>query len=122
MILGTVAAGLFLIKKLEGEIEVNKRTAAGIAAAAAVGSSLLRWFCGREELFVRLLLSVVLGCLLLACVTDLALCQVYNFVWWISCAFVGVLLLYRWMEMGAVKGVLEFLLFCAAQLLFFSKL
>lgn len=122
VILGTVAAGLSLIKRLDKEITVSRRAAAGIIAAAAVGSCLLRWLCGREELLPRLLLSMVLGCLLLACVTDIAMCQVYNFVWWISCTLAGALLLYRWIGMGAVKGVLELLLFCVAQLLIFSGL
>ena len=122
VMLGTVAAGLSLAKRFDRTIKLDRRTMAGVVWLTVSAAGLLQWTCGREALFSRLLLSVVLGCLLFASITDLVMCQAYNFVWWISGMAAGVLLWRRWKEMGTITGLPELLLFCALQLFLCVKL
>ena len=49
-------------------------------------------FAGRE-MPEKLLFGVFAGCLIFACITDVVMCQVYCFVWWVG-MFAGVLLLW----------------------------
>ena len=116
VILGTVAAGLSLAKRFDREICLSRGAIAGVIGMAVLAASLLRLICGREALLSRLLLSEVLGCLLLACITDLITCQVYNFVWWISGVAAAGLLWQRWEAAGEADRLPELLLFCALQL------
>lgn len=116
VMLGTVAAGLSLAKRFDRTIELDRRTMAGVVWLTVLADGLLQWAYGRETLFSRLLLSVVLGCLLFAGITDLVMCQAYNFVWWISGVAAGGLLWQRWKETGTMTGLPGFLLFCALQL------
>ena len=122
VMLGTVAAGLSLAKRFDRTIKLDRRTMAGVVWLTVSAAGLLQWTCGREALFSRLLLSVVLGCLLFASITDLAMCQAYNFVWWISGMAASGLLWQRWKETGTITGLPEFLMFCALQLLLCVKL
>ena len=106
VILGTAAAGILLIEKLDQCIEPSAETKAGVLAAGLAGSGLLQWILGPGESFSRLLLALLLGCLLLACVTDVAINQVHNFVWWIGGASSAVLLWERlWMTGSIQHGV-----------------
>ena len=122
VMLGTVAAGLSLAKRFDSAIKLDKRTMAGVVCLTVLVDGLLRWAYGREALLSRLLLSVVLGCLLFASITDLAMCQAYNFVWWISGMAAGGLFWQRWKETGTITGLLELLLFCVLQLLLCVRL
>lgn len=124
VILGTVAAGLYLIKRLDQAIELSRRRILVIALAGFTGNGILRWRLGPQELFPRLLLSVVLGCLLLACVTDLAIYQVHNFVWWFSGIAAGLLLFVEIQrDIGITGSVLpELLAFCVIQIVLFGRL
>lgn len=122
MMLGTVAVGLSLAKRFDREIYLDRRAIAGVMGLAVLAAGLLRWTCGREALLSRLLLSEVLGCLLFACITDLIMCQVYNFAWWISGMAVGGLLWQQWKESGTMVRLPELLLFCTLQLLLCVRL
>ena len=122
VMLGTVAAGLSLAKRFDRMIKLDNRTMAGVVLLTVLADDLLQWACGREALFFRLLLSVVLGCLLFAGITDLVMCQAYNFVWWVSGIAAVGLLWQRWKETGKITGLSELLLFCALQLLLFVRL
>ena len=116
VMLGTVAAGLSLAKRFDKTIKLDRRTITGVIWLTILADGLLRWAYGREALFSRLLLSVVLGCLLFASITDLVMCQAYNFVWWISGMAAVVLLWQRWKDAGTITGLSGLLLFCALQL------
>lgn len=124
VILGTVAAGLFLIGRLDQAIELSHRRMLSIALAGITGSWLLRWRLGPQEIFSRLFLAIILGCLLLACITDLAICQVHNFVWWFGGIAAGLLLLTEIRRKSGIIGSLlpELLVFCVIQLVLFSRL
>lgn len=124
VILGTVGAGLFLIKKLDQEICFPKKVKAFIALTGIVGNILIHLKLEPGQLLSRLLLSLFIGCLLLACVTDLALWQVYNFVWWIAGAAGGFLFLERLCTAPKANAYLasELIVFCVIQLIVFSKL
>ena len=69
MILVTVAAGLALIRRLDREIKPGRKGKPAIVAAAVLGGLLLKWILAPGELLPGLFLEVVLGCLLLACVS-----------------------------------------------------
>lgn len=119
VILGIIAAGLWLIGCLDQNIEPGKRECAVVFAASAAGDVLNAAILGQGEFFARLSLSLIMGCLLLACITDIAICQVYNFVWWISGVAAVALLAGRGF---APSAVWEVLLFCVIQLTLFSRM
>lgn len=103
VILGVTAAGLYLIGRLDRAIEPVPGTMVGILAAGMAGSLLLRWVLEPGDFFTRLVLALMLGCLVLASVTDVAIRQVYNFVWWIGGAASAVLLWKRLWSMGDIR-------------------
>lgn len=124
VVLGTVCAGLFLIEKLDQEICFPKKVKAVIVLAGMVGNILIHMKFEPGKPLSRLLLSLFLGCLLLACVTDLAICQVYNFVWWIAGVAGGLLFLERLFMAPKENEFLasELMVFCVIQLIVFGRL
>ena len=86
IILGVVAMGLAWIRRLDPHtlIPVTVRCRVIVLAGGLAGGLSLWCMKGEEPLLARLLLAVIWGAFLLACITDAAICQVYNFVWWIS--------------------------------------
>lgn len=150
MILGVVAVGLACIRRLDPHtfIPVTVRCRVAVLAGGMAGGLSLWCMEGEGGLLTRLLLAVIWGSLLLACITDVAICQVYNFVWWISGTAAMVLL---WLRFGiryagcaadmaghalhgntvscypvegsvAVGSIIALVVFCALQLLLFSRL
>lgn len=124
VIFGTVAAGLFLIGMLDQTVEFPGKVKVVIALAGLAGSVLLNRRPESGQLLPRLLLSLFIGCLLLACVTDLAICQVHNFVWWIAVSAGGLLFLERLRRGAEENGHLasELMVFCVIQLVVFGRL
>jgi len=123
IILGIVMIGLWAIGRWDRALPLSCRGYFGIcAAAAAEGSAALRLTAG-EPMINRLLLAVIGGCLLLACVTDLVTCQVYNFTWWPGLASSLVLLWYAWFVSGtaSLETVKSFLFFLTLQLMLFCR-
>lgn len=106
VILGTVAAGLFLIGRMDRAVKPATGIMAGVLATGLAGGGLLGWLFGPGDFFSRLLLALVVGCLLLACVTDVVMYQVYDFVWWISGAAAAMLLWARlWVTNDVRNGL-----------------
>lgn len=119
VILVTTAAGLALIRWLDRKIMPGKKEQLAVLGAAVLGSVLNGWLLGQGALFARLSLSLFMGCLLLACVTDMVICQVYNFVWPVSGAAAVILLADRKRE---ALVVWEILLFCVIQMVLFARM
>lgn len=119
VIWGTVAAGLALIGRLDRAILPGAKGKAAVLAAGAAGSVLLEQILDQGETPAKLALSLVMGCLLLASVTDAAICQVYNFTWWLSGAAAAVLMA---VNFQGIRAVGELLLFCGLQFLLFDKM
>lgn len=119
VILGTAAVGLALIRWLDLEIRPGKKEGLAVLGGAVLGSILNGWLLGRGALSTRLSLSLFMGCLLLACITDMAICQVYNFVWLVSGAAAVILLADR--KWDAVVAW-EVLLFCVIQMVLFARM
>lgn len=126
IILGTAAAGLLLIGRLDRDIELTTGTKGKIIVAGLAGSGLLRWLFGPGDLFSRPLLALIMGCLLLACVTDMIIYQVYNFVWWVAGAAAALLLWERLWSVGNIQNgvgiLLELTIFWLIQLGVFGRL
>ena len=126
VILGTVAAGLLLIGRMDRTIKPTTRAMAGVLAAGLAGGRLPGWLFGPGDFFSRLLLALVVGCLLLACVTDMVMYQVYDFVWWIGGAASAILLWIRLWVTDDIRngfGILSGLtVFWLVQLLVFGRL
>lgn len=126
VILGTVTAGLMLIERLDRDMELPDGIRTGLLAAGVAGGELLEWIFGPGEFFSRLLLALLLGCLLLACATDVVMCQVYNFVWWIGGTASAILLWRRLWLMGSfgdgVGILLDITMFWMVQLKLFGRL
>lgn len=124
LILGIVAAGLYGIEKLDRKMEPDPKVKRALLQAGLACGGLIRWILGPEQTAQRVLLALVMGCLLLGCVTDVMTCQVYNFVWWLGGAAAAVLLWKRlWTAGGAGMWILaELAAFWAIQLGVFSRL
>ena len=140
VILGMVTAGMLLVKRLDPQtaIPVTAKCRALVLAGGMAGDFLM-WCMAQGEPFLgKLFLAVIWGCFLLACITDVAICQVYNFVWWISGAAAMALL---WLRchmnrdlgisgpihtMGSMDvpsgSILALMVFCALQLIIFARL
>ena len=119
VILGIITAGLWLIGRLDQKIEPGRRERVIVFAAGVAGDVLNGAILGQGEFFARLSLSLLMGFLLLASITDIAICQVYNFVWWISGIAAAALLAGRGFGTSAVW---EVLLFCAIQMTLFARM
>ncbi len=124
VILAVAGGGLFLIRRLDQDIRLSGRGRLTLAAAAWLGDLVIGRSAAWQERPVRICMAVVVGCLLLACVTDLRICQVYNFVWWVSAAAgMGMLAGTAGRGSAAARGAIPaFLLFCAVQGAVFSRL
>lgn len=107
----------------------NRWTLAALCAA----NDILIWFFAAENIIfiekhsptengspigLYLALSLLAGCLMISCITDLLTFQVYNFVWWIGGLGVGGMLLST-KEHGSAAALL---LFCFLQQFFFSRM
>ena len=93
---------------------------------------LLFWCCvlcgncaaqtGRHWLCV----SVILGCLMTACVTDMLYYKVHNFLWWISGGAAGCMVLRLWIEKfrdrDFYEGLCGLVLFLLLQFFLFAKM
>ena len=94
LIYGVVSIGIFLIQNLdEADWMMERRD-----------SMILFGYCGIHSVLIchispmnaaaTLLLSVLAGCLLFACMTDCKTCMVFQFTWWMA-GIVGGVLLFR---------------------------
>lgn len=95
MILAIVAMGVFLIGKCDEPLPIKVNSGLWILAGAAAELVGIMVSAGDSSGYEKLLWAVFGGSLLLACVTDTMLCQVYNFTWWISLAVVLAILWHR---------------------------
>lgn len=75
-------AGGWVIGKWDKPLAIEFRGCVWIFAAAALEGWIISGLAGGDCGCGKVLLSVMGGCLLLACVTDILFCQVYNFIWW----------------------------------------
>ncbi len=82
MILGIVAAGLYIIKRWDDALPLKRSMYLVIAAAAFGKACLIRRLAAEDPPGSWFLLCVAGGCLLFASVTDHVICQVYQFTWW----------------------------------------
>lgn len=83
IILGIVMAGLGIIAKWDKPLPLDAGMYLGILAAAFAEGAITRYLAGGLP-GNTLMLSAIGGCLLLASVTDIVLCQVYDFTWWFA--------------------------------------
>lgn len=117
-----VAMGVFLIGRWDEPLPLKVKSGLWILAGAAAEFIGIMMFAGDSPDCEKLLWAVIGGSLLLACVTDSLICQVYNFTWWIFLAAALALLWCRrnaLMESGFIcSGMLGgMLLFVGLQLL-----
>ena len=82
VILGIVLAGLAFIAKWDRRLPMDGRAWAWTVVCALLEGAALREAAGDKPSALVLALAVTGGSLLLACVTDVLTCQVYNFTWW----------------------------------------
>lgn len=117
VILGMVLAGLAVIAKWDKPLILSGRARAFMGICALLEGAAVRGLTGGRSGAGALVLSVAGGCLLLACVTDVLTCQVYNFTWWPVLAAVAFFL---WELPG--KVLLSLAVFWALQLCLFQKM
>lgn len=115
IILGIVKVGLLVIKKRDRPLPLNSRGYVGILISAITLKITILCLTIGEPKSNQLLLSIIGGCLILACATDWVLCQVYNFIWWIALTASAVLL-WRSLYLPQIEKKEEILI---ALLLFF---
>ncbi len=97
VILGIVLAGLAFIAKWDRRLPMDGRAWAWTVVCALLEGAALREAAGDKPSALVLALAVTGGSLLLACVTDVLTCQVYNFTWWPALAAGAV-------SLGSVRG------------------
>lgn len=96
VILGMTGAGMLIINRWDAPLPMNRRRYLGVMGASAVEGMAVTLLTEGEPWQGRFLLSVIGGALLLASVTDLLLCQVYNFIWWPALCAALILLGQQW--------------------------
>lgn len=122
MILAIVAMGVFLIGRWDEPLPLKAGSKVWIVAGAVSEFAGIMMSTRGRPGHEKLLWAVFGGGLLLACVTDSLLCQVYNFTWWISLTAALALLWCRrgvFMESGGICSDIMggLLLFVGLQLL-----
>lgn len=86
MMLSVLMLGIYLIGKWDGPLRINGKCRLWILIGAALELICVRKLTAGGTLAQGFLWAVMGGSLLLACVTDSLLRQVYNFTWWIALA------------------------------------
>lgn len=86
MILGITVLGLAVIGRWDRPLAVGWQGRIWILAGTAAELICVAEITVRRSLWEKVLWGSLGGCLLLACITDSLICQVYNFTWWIALA------------------------------------
>ena len=120
LLLAILAAGLYTINRFDERLTPDRRTGIIILAGVPAGACFGWRAVIQNGVLPALFLEVVIGCLLLACITDCATCQVYRFVWWISGGAALLLLGIHGRPEG--ENLWGLVLFCLLQLVFFSDM
>ncbi len=125
IVLITIMGNIFIINQWDAKLSLSKQEALLLPGVSA----LMGWTVqqtmghGKGDGFC---LSVVLGCLLVACITDLRYYMVHNFIWWMSgTAAVAMALregVLSYKEESFFENMISVILFLILQLCFFSKL
>lgn len=119
MIFGILKLGLYLIGKWDKPLLLRRNQWCWIFAGAAAEFACVAGLTAGKSPGQMLLWAVVGGCLLLACVTDCLLSQVYNFTWWLSLTAAVALL---WCRCTELTGRGDLFLHTLYALLFFGAL
>ncbi len=124
VIFGCVTAGLFIINRWDEPLPLKGREYCVILIGAFLQGTVIRYLSNGEPAENEILLAVIGGSLLLACVTDIIICQVYNFTWLPAVTAASILFWYRLCGMGidAICHMLWSLFFFlfAQRILFFK--
>lgn len=125
MILAILKLGMYIIGRWDKPLPLRRKCWYWIFLGAALEFTCVRSLTVGKPLEQTLLWIIIGGCLLLACVTDCLLCQVYNFTWWIALAAAIPLLWRHCEELTQTGGVslqnfCSLLFFCALQFLLFQ--
>lgn len=113
----TCNLGLLAIQRFDKtEWMLRQKELVIIIGSSGVNAMIIAQFVSVRE-WEKLLLAVVAGCLLLACITDCRTCEVYQFTWWIA-GIAGMI----WLFISVAETDLCSLLFyCLLQELLFCK-
>lgn len=126
MILGVFMLGIYLIGKWGEPLRIDGKCRFWILIGAALEFICVWKLTAGGTLTQRFLWAVMGGSLLLACVTDSLLRQIYNFTWWIALAAAAPLLWqYCWKSQGKDEAALRtfsaLVLFFLLQFLLFQR-
>lgn len=92
MIMAVTALGLWIIAMWDGPLRLKGRSWLWIVTGAAAEAGCIAKLCmERYSVGEGLIWGVLGGSLLLACVTDRLIGQVYNFTWWFFLAAIALL-------------------------------
>ncbi len=92
VILSMVGTGALIIRKWDVRLPLDRQRQFYVLAASVLEGNIIMLLTEGEPGYIRFLLSVIGGSLLLASVTDILLCQVHNFIWWPALAAALILL------------------------------
>lgn len=83
MICGTMACCMWIVKSVEGtEWKIGHWSRKVLLFLGSVIAEMVILCIPSLDHVGRLLLEIVAGCLLFACLTDMMICEVYQFTWW----------------------------------------
>ncbi len=121
VVLCTLTAAVLIINRWDNKLFIGRGEWLSLGGICVVMGTMASQV---QEAWIGL--SVVLGCLLAACVTDRRYCMVHNFVWWIGGAAAVVMVLREGILSYGEKNFFEDLIFLTVflflQLFFFSKM
>ncbi len=124
VILGIVISGLSIIKKWDAPLPLKRRDYFCILVSAFGMKIVMMTISMNESKSNKLLLHIIGGCLLFACVTDMAIYHVYNFTWWIAVTAAAIIF---WRALLEVKvktpeeTIISLIVFMVIQINFFCK-
>lgn len=83
MICGTIACCMWVVKSMEGTEWniVGQRKRPFLLLGSVLAETVILGIPSLDHVG-RLLMEIVTGCLLFACLTDTIICEVYQFTWW----------------------------------------
>ena len=126
IILTVVLMGLLFIAKWDKPIIPEGSNWIWIFFATFLESGAIAILFREESTLEQMLLGIFAGCLLLACITDLTFCQVYNFTWWLGYGTgIGIILcrlesVNKTPEMCII--ISNLICFCGLQMLIFRRM
>lgn len=120
VISGVSECCIWIVKQAEGMEQKCVKGSKRLQILYSLSVALLLCFLPEADIFDSLLLEVLAGALLFACITDVMCCEAYQFTWWIAGSACILLWVSRGISVISVQA-LAFLCYLLLQELVFHR-